>query len=35
VLDKAYISSWGPHFGEEAPLVGQYGSGTIFLASVI
>lgn len=30
VLDKAYISSWGPHFGEEAPLVGQYGSGTIF-----
>lgn len=27
------VSSFGPHFGEEAPLVGQYGSGTIFLAS--
>ena len=24
------ISSYGPHFGEEAPLVGKYGSGTIF-----
>ncbi len=24
------VSSYGPHFGEEAPLVGQYGSGTIF-----
>ncbi len=24
------ISSYGPHFGEEAPLVGRYGSGTIF-----
>ncbi|MEN2986526.1 MAG: radical SAM protein [Thermodesulfovibrionaceae bacterium] len=30
VLDKPYVSSWGPHFGEEAPLVGRYGSGTIF-----
>jgi putative pyruvate formate lyase activating enzyme len=29
-LDKPYVSSWGPHFGEERPLVGQYGSGTIF-----
>ncbi len=24
------ISSWGPHFGEEPPLVGLGGSGTIF-----
>ena len=24
------ISSYGPHFGEEAPLVGRRGSGTIF-----
>lgn len=30
VLDKPYVSSWGPHFGEEAPLVGRHGSGTIF-----
>ncbi len=30
VLDKPYVSSWGPHFGEESPLVGRYGSGTIF-----
>jgi putative pyruvate formate lyase activating enzyme len=26
----ARISSVGPHFGEEAPLVGQRGSGTVF-----
>jgi putative pyruvate formate lyase activating enzyme len=26
----AMVSSYGPHFGEEAPLVGQRGSGTIF-----
>ncbi len=25
------ISSYGPHFGEEAPLVGRHGSGTVFL----
>lgn len=25
------ISSFGPHYGEESPLVGSYGSGTIFL----
>ena len=25
------VSSWGPHFGEERPLVGTGGSGTIFL----
>jgi putative pyruvate formate lyase activating enzyme len=29
----AEIASAGPHFGEEDPLVGQGGSGTIFLAS--
>jgi putative pyruvate formate lyase activating enzyme len=28
--DTVQISSWGPHFGEEAPLVGAQGSGTIF-----
>jgi putative pyruvate formate lyase activating enzyme len=27
---KAYVSSYNPHFGEEAPLVGKRGSGTIF-----
>jgi putative pyruvate formate lyase activating enzyme len=26
----AWVSSYGPHFGEEAPLVGSRGSGTIF-----
>jgi putative pyruvate formate lyase activating enzyme len=26
----AIVSSYGPHFGEESELVGQYGSGTIF-----
>ncbi|MGI6469721.1 MAG: radical SAM protein [Syntrophomonadaceae bacterium] len=30
--DKAVVSSAGPHFGEEPPLVGQRGSGTIFFA---
>ena len=29
---QAIVSSFGPHFGEEAPLVGFGGSGTIFLA---
>lgn len=24
------VSSYGPHFGEESPLVGRHGSGTIF-----
>jgi len=28
----AIVSSYGPHFGEEAPLVGTHGSGTIFFA---
>ncbi len=27
---KAWVSSFSPHFGEEAPLVGTRGSGTIF-----
>ncbi len=29
---QAAVSSYGPHFGEEAPLVGWGGSGTIFFA---
>jgi len=29
---QAIVSSCGPHFGEEAPLVGVGGSGTIFMA---
>lgn len=29
---EARVASAGPHFGEEAPLVGTGGSGTIFLA---
>jgi len=28
--ERAVVSSWGPHFGEEEPLVGSGGSGTIF-----
>ena len=28
--DTAIIASYGPHFGEESPLVGRHGSGTIF-----
>ncbi len=27
---NAIVASYGPHFGEEAPLVGRQGSGTIF-----
>lgn len=30
---RGIVSSAHPHFGEEAPLVGQYGSGTIFFSS--
>jgi putative pyruvate formate lyase activating enzyme len=30
--NQAKVSSYGPHFGEEAPLVGRHGSGTIFFA---
>lgn len=32
VGDLPFVSSWGPHFGEESPLVGRRGSGTIFFA---
>lgn len=28
--DQPVVSSFGPHFGEEDPLVGEHGSGTIF-----
>ncbi len=28
--DRAWVASFTPHFGEEAPLVGRNGSGTIF-----
>lgn len=27
---NAFVSSYGPHFGEEEPIVGENGSGTIF-----
>jgi putative pyruvate formate lyase activating enzyme len=30
---RAIVSSFAPHFGEEEPLVGRGGSGTIFFAS--
>ena len=30
VTTQVIVSSYGPHFGEEAPLVGRRGSGTIF-----
>ena len=30
--ERAVISSHGPHFGEETPLVGRGGSGTIFFS---
>jgi putative pyruvate formate lyase activating enzyme len=30
--EKPVVSSYGPHFGEEDPLVGQHGSGTIFFS---
>lgn len=29
---KAVVASYGPHFGEEAPLVGFSGSGTVFFS---
>jgi len=32
VAESAMVSSYGPHYGEESPLVGTGGSGTIFLA---
>ncbi len=30
--DRPFVSSWNPHFGEERPLVGKHGSGTIFFS---
>jgi len=30
--ERARVEGFGPHFGEEAPLVGRGGSGTIFFA---
>jgi len=30
--DEAYVASWGPHMGEEDPLRGWRGSGTIFFS---
>ncbi len=30
--DKVVVSNYGPHLGEEPPLVGKRGSGTIFFA---
>lgn len=30
---EALVSSYGPHFDEEVPLVGRYGSGTIFFSN--
>jgi putative pyruvate formate lyase activating enzyme len=33
-LDRtSRVSTWSPHFGEEPPLVGKRGSGTIFFSS--
>lgn len=29
---EAVVASWGPHFGEEPPVVGHGGSGTIFFS---
>ncbi len=31
--NRAVVSSYGPHFGEEAPLVGRHGSGAIFFTN--
>jgi len=31
--EKALVASYTPHFGEEAPLVGTCGSGTVFFGS--
>jgi len=32
VLDRPVVASYGPHYGEERPLVGRGGSGTIFMS---
>ncbi len=31
--DRPVLSSWGPHYGEESPLVGSGGSGAIFFTN--
>jgi putative pyruvate formate lyase activating enzyme len=31
--EKPFVASWGPHFGEEKPLVGFGGSGTVFFGN--
>ncbi|OPY85954.1 MAG: hypothetical protein A4E72_01791 [Syntrophus sp. PtaU1.Bin208] len=31
--DKAFVASYAPHFGEEAPLAGTCGSGAIFFSA--
>ena len=31
--NEIFISSYGPHYGEEPPLVGSFGSGTIFFTN--
>ncbi|MBS3737328.1 MAG: radical SAM protein [Candidatus Bipolaricaulota bacterium] len=31
--EELLVSSFAPHHGEERPLVGQYGSGTVFLSN--
>lgn len=33
ILDKPVISAYNPHFGEEPPISGKNGSGTIFFTS--
>ncbi len=33
VGSQPFVASYGPHLGEEEPLRGRYGSGTIFLGS--
>jgi len=30
--EQAWVASYAPHFGEEMPLVGRHGSGTIFFS---
>ena len=32
INNQAIVASYGPHFGEEAPLVGRKGSGTVFFS---
>ena len=32
ITDQTIVASYGPHFGEEPPLVGRRGSGTVFFS---